>query len=104
MRRGDLRRALALVRRRTHRAAPVAVRLLETGGCHLCDEARRALGRIALDRPLTIERVDIGRLAARDRDRYLLRVPVLVVGDAELDAAGLEDGAIERWLQEVAPA
>jgi len=35
-------------------------------------------------------------------DRYLLRIPVLVVGEAELDVAGLEDAAIVRWLREVA--
>lgn len=104
MRRGDLRRALALVRRRTHRARPLAVRLLETADCQLCAEAHRALRRIALERPLAIERVDIGGLARAERDRYVLRVPVLVVGERELDAAGLEDPAIVRWLDEAAGA
>jgi len=101
MRRGDLRRALALVRGRTHRAPPVAVRLMEKPDCQLCAEAHRALRRIALDRPLEIERVDILGLAQPQRDRYVLRIPVLVVGRAELDAAGLDDAAIVRWLREV---
>ncbi len=101
MRRGDLRRALALVRRRTHRATPVAVRLIEKDDCHLCAETHRALRRIALERPLEITRVDIARLDDATRDRYVLRIPVLVVGGEELDAAGLEDAAIERWLREV---
>src|SRR5262249_2428556 len=99
MRRGDLRRALALVRRRTHRDPPLSVRLMEKDGCPLCADAHRALRRAALDLPLEIERVDIATLAPDMRDRYELRIPVLVVGDDELDAAGLEDPAIVRWLR-----
>jgi hypothetical protein len=96
--RGDLRRALALVRRRTHRGPPLAVRLLEKPDCGLCAEAHRALRRVGLDLPLAIERVDItrdGRLA----DRYALRIPVLLLGERELDAAGLEDKQIAAWLR-----
>lgn len=104
MRRGDLRRALALVRRRTYRAPALAVRLMETVGCGLCEEAHRALRRISLERPLDIERVDIAALEPALRDRFALRVPVLVAAGEELDAAGLEDGAIVRWLREVAGA
>jgi hypothetical protein len=104
MRRGDLRRALALVRRRTYREPPLVVRLMEKAECELCAEAHRALRRIALERPLEIERVDIGRLHPAVRDGYILRVPVLVSGSEELDAAGLEDAAIVRWLQEIARA
>ncbi len=90
--RGDLRRALALVRRRTFRGPALRVVLYEKKGCHLCDEAYRALRRVSLERPLDISRVQT------DEDRYVLRVPVLAVGAEELDAAGLEDGAIARWL------
>jgi len=97
MLRGNLRRALALARKRSPRGQPLRVTLYERAGCGLCDEAHRALRRIGLDRALEIERVDIERDGALD-DRYALRVPVLRVGDSELDAAGLEDGAIARWL------
>jgi hypothetical protein len=31
--------------------------------------------------------------------RYVIRIPVLRVGDAELDAAGLTDRAIADWLR-----
>jgi hypothetical protein len=98
MRSGDLRRALALVRRRTHRGPPLRVRLMEKDGCHLCAETHRALRRIGMDLPLEIERVDITTLPAAVRDRYELRIPVLAAGHQELDAAGLEDPAILRWL------
>lgn len=97
MLRGNLRRALALVRKRTHRDEPLEVRLYERAACGLCDEAHRALRRIALDRALEIERVDIDRDTSLT-DRYALRVPVLRARDAELDPAGLDDAAIARWL------
>ena len=104
MRRGDLRRALALVRRRTHRGVALRVRLLEKTDCHLCAEAHRALRRIALDLPLEVERVDIATLADAERDRYALRIPVIAVDGAELDAAGLDDAAMQRWLRSLGPA
>jgi len=96
--RGDLRRALALVRRRTHRGPPTSVRLLEKPDCGLCGEAYRALRRVALDVPLDIDRVDITKDPALF-DRYALRIPVVVMGERELDAAGIDDRAIRVWLR-----
>lgn len=103
MRHGDLRRALALVRRRTYRGAPLRVRLMEKADCHLCADAYRALRRVALDRSLEIERVDIEAAPREIHDRYVLRIPVLVVRDRELDLAGLDDRAIAQRLREIAP-
>jgi hypothetical protein len=96
--RGNLRRGLALARLRTHRAPALAVTLYERAGCHLCEETHRALRRIGLDRPLEIERVDIATGPALER-RYLTRIPVLRVGAAELDTAGLPDREIADWLR-----
>lgn len=75
---------------------------MERPDCHLCADAYRALRRVALDRPLEIERVDIEAAPAAVRDRYVLRIPVLVAAGEELDLAGLEDREIARWLGEVA--
>jgi hypothetical protein len=97
--RGDLRRALALVRRRTHRDAPLAVRLLEKPDCGLCAEVYRALRRVALDVPLEVDRVDITKDPAL-LDRYALRIPVVTLGEREFDAAGVDDRAIRAWLRE----
>ena len=102
MLRGNLRRGLALVRLRTHRAPPVTVTLYERAGCHLCEETQRALRRIGLDRPLAIERVDIAADPGLEL-RYVVRIPVLAVGEAELDAAGLPDRKLADWLRAVAP-
>ncbi len=97
MLRGNLRRGLALVRLRTHRAPPLEVTLYERAGCHLCDETHRALRRIGLDRPLAVTRVDVASDPALEV-RYVVRIPVLAVGEHELDAAGLADREIAAWL------
>jgi hypothetical protein len=96
--RGDLRRALALVRRRTHRGPPLHVRFYEKPDCGLCAEAYRALRRVALDMPLEVERVDITTNEGLF-DRYALRIPVLARDGRELDVAGVEDRAIASWLR-----
>lgn len=98
--RGNLRRGLALVRGRTQRGPALTVVLYEKPGCGLCGEVYRALTRVAMDMPLAIERVDIEGDAAL-RDRYVIRIPVLRAGQAELDAAGLDDAALRRWLGEL---
>jgi glutaredoxin len=97
--RGNLKRGLALVRLRTHRGAPLAVTLYERAGCHLCDETHRALRRIGLDRPVAVQRVDIASDPTLER-RYLVRIPVLAVGERELDTAGLSDREIASWLRD----
>ena len=48
--------------------------------------------------PLEIERVDIAKDPALF-ERYALRIPVVVVGERELDAAGVDDRALRAWLR-----
>ena len=74
------------------------MRLHEKAGCHLCEEAYRVLTRVRMDMPLEIERVDIERDPVLF-DRYALRIPVIVAGARELDAAGLDDRAVRTWLR-----
>jgi len=73
------------------------VTLYERPGCHLCEETHRALRRVGLDRPLEISRVDISADPVLEH-RYVVRIPVLAVGERELDAAGLSDVDIAAWL------
>ncbi|HKW77584.1 MAG TPA: glutaredoxin family protein [Candidatus Limnocylindria bacterium] len=101
--RGNLRRGLALVRRRTPRGEPLRVRLYEKADCGLCAEAYRALTRIRMDMALEIERVDI-LIDPRLFDRYALRIPVVAVAERELDAAAVDEAALRRWLAESIPA
>jgi len=97
--RSNLRRGLALVRRRTPRGPAVHLRFFEKAGCGLCDNAYRALTRVRMDLPLEIERVDIENDPTLF-DRYAIRIPVLRLGEDELDAAGLDDAALRLWLRE----
>ena len=78
----------------------IRVRLMERPDCGLCEDALAALRRLSRRKRLDIERVDITGDATL-HDRYVVRIPVLVVDDAELDAAGLDEAAIGRWLDEV---
>ena len=78
----------------------IRVRLMASPDCGLCDEALGALRRLSRRTPLDIERVDV-TLDPELLGRYVVRVPVLVVGEAELEVAGIDDAAIRRWLDEV---
>ena len=49
-----------------------------------------------------IGRVDIGADTGLEA-RYLVRIPVVKVGDRELDAAGLADREIAAWIASVEP-
>ena len=101
--RGNLRRGLALVRKRTPRGPAPHVTLYEKPGCGLCAEAYRVLTRVRMEVPVEIERVDIegdGVLF----ERYAIRIPVLKVGERELDAAGLDEAALRSWLTDMRPS
>lgn len=78
----------------------IRVRLMERPDCGLCDDALAGLRRLSRAKRLDIERVDVTRDPAL-LDRYVVRVPVLLVGDAELDVAGIDEAVIDRWLDEV---
>ncbi len=78
----------------------IRVRLMERPDCGLCEEAIAGLRRLSRAKRLDIERVDVTRDPAL-LERYVVRVPVLVVGEAEFEAAGIDEAAIGRWLDEV---
>ncbi len=98
MEKGNLRRALALAFKRTQRGPLRRVLLYEKEDCGLCGEAFRALSRLALEFPLEIMRVDIGR-EPELFDRYALRIPVVEVDGRELDAAGVGEKAFRDFLR-----
>lgn len=87
------------MRKRTLRGPALHVRLYEKADCGLCGETYRALTRIRMDMPLDIERIDIEPDPPLF-DRYALRIPVVAVGEDELEAAGVDEAVIRRWLEE----
>ena len=88
------------MRKRTPRGPALHLVLYEKPGCGLCAETHRALTRLRMDFSLIVERIDIEPDASLFQ-RYAIRIPVLRVGERELDAAGLDDAALRRWLTEV---
>ena len=96
-RRGPRAAAEAADHRRldTHRRQVRTVTLYTRAGCHLCEEAERALG--TLDVPFHLDRVDI------DSDdelfkRYLERIPVVAVDGEELFDFEVDVAALRRKL------
>jgi len=79
------------------------VTLYGRDGCHLCDEAREVLLRVAETHPFTLREVDI----ESDRRlflRYLERIPVIAVDGEELfDFFVDEDALIRRLVLESQP-
>ena len=83
--------------------APVEVLLYGRPECHLCDEVREEIVRIARDRgwDLDLREVDI---EGDDElfKRYLEKIPVVVVGDEEVSELLLDADALIRRIATVA--
>ncbi len=62
-------------------------------GCHLCDDARAGLLRLAARRPFRLREVDIEADPALLR-RYLERIPVICVDGEEICELFLDEEAL----------
>ena len=87
-------------------SAPLPVLYLyRRAGCHLCDDARATLGLLLADRgsrglpaPAIVERdIDLDEDWQR---RYALTIPVVALGDRELELA-TSQAALRRLLEDV---
>ena len=83
--------------------ASVEVLLYGRPGCHLCDEARAEIGRLAVERgwDLEVREVDI---ESDDElfKRYLERIPVVVVEGEVVSELLLDADALIRRIATVA--
>ena len=83
--------------------APVEVLFYGRPDCHLCDEARAEIGRLAVERDwdLSLREVDI---ESDDElfKRYLERIPVVVVGGDVVSELLLDADALIRRIATVA--
>lgn len=64
--------------------SPQRVLLYTRDGCHLCEDARALLAYFEQRGDLTVDAVNITRDPVLF-DRYHYRVPVIAVGDLEID-------------------
>lgn len=67
-------------------------------GCHLCEEARRGLERLALRTPFTLREVDIHSDPALER-RWLFEIPVIEVDGRVVTQAPVDLDAVRRALE-----
>ena len=56
----------------------IALTLYSRPGCHLCDEMKAVVTRVAQTTPLELEEIDISTSQELE-DRYGLEIPVLLV-------------------------
>jgi glutaredoxin len=69
-------------------------------GCHLCDEAREAVGRVRAQRPFELREVDVTLDPALHRE-YGERIPVLALDGEELFEFHVEEGVLLERLDRV---
>jgi glutaredoxin len=73
------------------------VTLYSRPGCHLCDDAREALQRVAQRAPFDLEEVDITGDDALHK-RFLERIPVIALDGTELFDYHVDEDALERRI------
>jgi Glutaredoxin-like domain (DUF836) len=94
-----MERIRQLFRRREQ--APIRVVLYSRPGCHLCEDTRELLGRIAQRRPLDINVIDITSDPELVR-RYDLFIPVVRVGESVELSAPIDEAALRHAVDEAA--
>jgi thiol-disulfide isomerase/thioredoxin len=80
----------------------VVLTIYSRPGCHLCDEMRAIVERVARSVPLTpleFVEIDISRDAELD-ERYRLEIPVLMVNGKKAAKYRISEGALLRILQQ----
>ena len=80
-----------------NRTVPLTVVFYSRRGCHLCDEAKRALGKVSSAVPFRVEEVDI------DRYRFLKKafseeVPVLWARGKKICKFRVDPEVVSRFL------
>ncbi|MBA4179959.1 MAG: hypothetical protein C0506_05155 [Anaerolinea sp.] len=80
---------------------PLAVTLYGRPGCGLCDEAEVFLARIGRKIPLAVSLVNIETDDELLR-RYVVEIPVVMVGGREIARAPIYEKALEDALQDAA--
>lgn len=67
-------------------------------GCHLCDEMKAVIDRVALRVPTNLEVINIDEDPALT-ERYGLEIPVLVVDGRKVAKYRIDEAALERTLR-----
>ena len=78
----------------------IALTLYSRPGCHLCDEMKTVIARVAARVPIALEEIDISSDPALE-ERYGLEIPVLLVEGKKAAKYRLTDEALLRLLRSV---
>jgi thiol-disulfide isomerase/thioredoxin len=76
----------------------VRLTLYSRPGCHLCDEMKAAVARVAQTLPVHVEEIDISNDADLEQ-RYGLEIPVLLVGGKKAAKYRIRDDELRRIVQ-----
>ena len=79
--------------------AVIALALYSRPGCHLCDDMKAVIARVARSIPLTLEEIDISGDAGLE-GRYGLEIPVLMVDGKMAAKHRITEAELERVLRE----
>ena len=77
---------------------PPRITLLSRPGCHLCDEARSVIARVAADLDVSFEERDI-TLSADDLGRYSEMIPVTLIDGVQHDFWQVSEDRLRAALQ-----
>jgi glutaredoxin len=76
---------------------PIAVTIYSRPGCHLCDEMKALVQKVAQTIPLTLEDIDIFGDDELE-ERYGLEIPVLFVEGKRIASGRIKEDALIRAL------
>ena len=77
----------------------ISLTIYSRPGCHLCDEMKAVVERVARSVPLTVDEVDISRDAELD-ERYRLEIPVLMVNGRKAAKYRITEGELLRIVKQ----
>jgi glutaredoxin len=75
------------------------ITLLGKPGCHLCDDAREVIARVADEMGVRWEERDITQ-SAEDARRYWEQIPVTFIDGVQHDFWRVDEGRLRKALQE----
>jgi glutaredoxin len=76
---------------------PIAVTIYSRPGCHLCDEMKALVHKVARTIPLTLEDIDIFGDDELE-ERYGLEIPVLFVAGKRITNGRIREEELRRVL------
>jgi hypothetical protein len=75
----------------------IALTIYSRPGCHLCDDMKATVARVARATPLTLEVIDISGDAALEA-QYGLEIPVLMIGGKKVAKYRIGEDQLSRLL------